>query len=102
VWEAMNNQLPILVSQDDIREIVRESVRTELAETLPKLIKRATKKDYFTSKEVRELTGFSSRKLCYLRDEGKIDFVQHGKSVLYPTESLYEFLERHHVKLWGE
>lgn len=98
----MNNQLPILISQDDIREIIRESVRAELAESLSKLIKRATKKEYFTSKEVRDLTGFSSRKLCYLRDEGKIDFVQHGKSVMYPAEPLFEFLERHHIRAGRE
>lgn len=89
---------PVFITNEtDLQKAVEAAIETALKKQLPDLIREATTKPYLTKQEVMELTGWSSRTLQHLRSTFQIHFVQHGRKILYPTEELYEFLEKHHV-----
>lgn len=87
-----------ITNESDLQKAIETAVESALQKQLPDLVKQATTKPYLTKQEIMELTGWSSRTLQHLRDTYQIHFVQHGRKILYPTEELYEFLEKHHVK----
>jgi len=88
----------IVTDKETIKSIISDIIREALSEELPKLIREAMRKEYLTSKELKELTGWSPRKMCYLRETRRIPFIQHGRSVLYPYDEIKEFLNKHHIK----
>ena len=88
----------ILSDADEIVDYLAGRLEAKISAKIEEAVERATAKRYLTSKEVRELTGFSARKLHYLRTGGSLSFVQHGNSILYPTESVFKFLEAHRVR----
>ena len=91
----------IVTDKEGIKTIISDVMREALSEELPKLIREAMHKEYLTPKELKELTGWSSRKMCYLRETRQIPFVQHGRSILYPYDEIKEFFKKHHVKPRG-
>jgi hypothetical protein len=88
----------IVTDKENIKSIISEIIREVISEELPKLIREAMQKEYLTPKELKELTGWSQRKMFYLRQTEQIPFIQHGRSVLYPYNGIIEFLKKHHIK----
>lgn len=73
-----------------IEKAVKEAVNEALKD-IHKMIRRATTKEYLTTNEVMEFTGWSRRTVQHLRDTKQIEFTQHGRKILYPIDKLYEF-----------
>jgi len=92
------NETVIVTTESTLEKVFSKLFDKKVNETLPELVREATKKPYLTKEEVMELTGWSSRTLQNLRDTNQIPYVKHGRKVIYPTDPLYEFLEAHHIK----
>ncbi len=73
--------------EEDLRRVVRETV----AELLPGLLRRAMLGEYLTPKKVCELTGWSPRKLAYLREQRRLAYRQ---SILFKTDDVLDFIEQ--------
>lgn len=92
--------MSLVVTQvSEIERIVSAAVERTLTELLPSLVQKSARKPYLTQREVRDLTGFSNRKLAYLRETRQVEFTALGRSFLYPTKSLLAFLEEKRVRL---
>ena len=70
-----------------------EAVEAALTRALPEAVRRALAKPYLTKPELMELTGWSSRRVEYVKSKREIPFVKRGRTVLFPTEEVYAFLE---------
>jgi hypothetical protein len=88
----------IVTDENRIRAFVTEAVKDALEQELPSLVKQATRKEWLTREEVKDLTGWSDRTLQHLRDTRQIPFAQHGRKILYPTEGFFDFLEAHRIE----
>ena len=54
---------------------------------------------WLNTEEAKELLGSKSKsKMQQLRDNGEIDFSQHGRIIKYSRQSCLKFLERNRVK----
>jgi len=93
----MSNNV-FITNESDLQKAIESAIEAALKKQLPELVKQATTKPYLTKSELMELTGWSSRTLQHLRDTYQINFVKHGRKILYPTEEIYEFLEEHHIQ----
>lgn len=78
---------------ETIQSAVKEAISNEFKDEIFGLIRSAIEQPYMTTDGVMEMTGWSRRTIQYLRDTRQIDFVQHGRKILYPTKAFYEFLE---------
>jgi hypothetical protein len=88
----------IVTQKNDLKKLIAEAIRDEIATSLPELVKEATKKPYITKEELMDLTGWSSRTIQHLRDTNQIPYSKHGRKILYPRKGILEFLEAHHIK----
>jgi hypothetical protein len=84
----------LLVQTDELQKLIAETVEQAVITAL----NEREKKEWMTSREVRELTGFSPSKLQNLRNSGQLVFAQHGKNIVYTTNSVNEFLEKRKIK----
>ena len=87
----------IITNPEDVRRYVRDAVIEVIRQELPDLVTTATRKELYTREEVLDLTGWSDRTLQHLRDTRQIEFVQHGRKILYPSKELHAFLDEHRV-----
>lgn len=81
--------------------IIHDAVKTAVDEAFLGIedhIRIATTPPFLTKNKVMKITGWSGRTLQHMRDSRQIDFVKHGRKILYPTQSLYDFLDTHRVK----
>lgn len=85
-------------SRNELEELIHSAVKSTIREMVPSLLREATQKEYLTKDEVMKLTGFSSRKLQYLRDTRQIPYNQHGRKIVYPYEGVKQFLEINKIK----
>ncbi len=84
-------------SQEELAELIAAAVRTAVAEAIPPAVRAATRKEYLTTDELAELTGWSPRTIYGRRRAGKLPFIQHGRTILYPTDELREHLHEGYV-----
>lgn len=75
-----------------LREVAPEVLRDALADLLPDLVRVALLPPFLTRDELCEWTGWSKRKVDYMRQQRKIDYVRRGRSVLFPTSAVQEYL----------
>ena len=90
----------IVTTPEELEHLIHAQVKHALEEALPQVIRRATRKQYYTTNELMELTGWSRPTLQRLRDTKQIPFIQHGQKILYPTDGLEEFFESHRIDPW--
>lgn len=87
-----------VVAEDRMQELVAQGVREALEKTLPSALREATQKAYLTKTELMELTGWSARTVEYKKSERKIPFVRRGRTVLFPTDEIFQWLEEGRVE----
>ena len=68
----------IVTDAAEIKRLVQEAVEQALEERLPRLVRKATCREWLTKDDLKELTGWSSRTIQHLRDPGTSLFSQHG------------------------
>lgn len=92
----------IIVTKAEFRDFLEETVSSLLERKIPKIIRRANRKEYLSTSEFRTLTGCSYRKQHYLRSEKKISYSQDGRKVFYRTEDVEQFMEERRIEARGE
>jgi len=88
----------ITLSTDKVRDLLREVVPSLLRQELPEAVRRGTEKPYLTKSELMQLTGWSSRQVEYRKANRSIPFIRRGRTILFPTDEIYAFLEEGRVK----
>ncbi|MFD2531457.1 helix-turn-helix domain-containing protein [Gracilimonas halophila] len=86
--------------EEHITQVISEAVDNAVSKALNDIkqtISTAVTPPYLTKEKVMELTGWSSRTIQHLRDSNQIDYVKHGRKILYPTQPLYDFLDNHRL-----
>lgn len=86
---------------ETLREVVGPIVADALAAVLPAAIRRAATPPYLDRKGLAEFTGWSERKISYMKARNQLPFVQHGTSVRYPTEEIEAMLREGYVPAKG-
>ena len=94
----MNDPIAIL-QPGEIEGYVRKGVESALSGILAEEIRKATTKPYLTKKELMHLTGWSSRQVEYRKANRSIPFVRRGRTILFPTDEIYAFLEQGRVQI---
>src|SRR5699024_8728301 len=89
-------------TEEQLKEAVAEAVAEILDKKLPSIIRKSKRSEYLTTKELRELTGWSYRSQKHLRDTNQIPFSQHGRKIVYPTEGIEKFLRENEIKPSGD
>lgn len=85
----------IVFQEEAYYELVKE-MKSAIIEVASKL---KEEKEWISIDEAKELLGFRSKsKMQQLRDQGEIDFSQHGRIIKYSRSSIINFLERNKVK----
>lgn len=103
IYSVMNRDDSIIVvTKAEFREFVEETVGSLLERKIPKIIRRANRKEYLTTAEFEELTGCSSRAQHYYRSKGLIAFSQEGRKIFYRTEDVEKFMEERRIEAQGE
>ncbi len=85
---TLDELVPLMLAQ-----AIRPAIVDVLADVLPEQIRRALAKPYYTVGEVQELTGWSRRKVDYIRERREVDFIKRGRTVLFPAEALHAYLD---------
>ena len=85
------------VAHDVVRPIVVEALEA----VMPGAIRRAATPPYLDRKGLAKFTGWSERKISYMKARNQLPFVQHGASVRYPTEEIEAMLREGYVPAKG-
>lgn len=85
----------IVAERSMLEDVLRKIVREENKQTVPEVVRKATESPYMTKEEILDMTGWSSRTLQNLRDTNQIEYVKHGRKIVYPRQPFYDFLEDH-------
>ncbi len=91
----MNTYIP---SKDELQKAISEAVEAAVTSKLPTIIRKATRKPYYTIDEACGILSVTRRHLQYLRDTNQISFVQHGRKVYFKAEDLDEFFNNNYIK----
>ena len=86
-----------VISADQLRSIVDESVRGAISRTLPPAIRQAAETPLMTKVELMKLTGWSSRTVEYRKAEGSIPFIRRNRTVLFPRDEIISWLREGYV-----
>lgn len=81
-------------TKEELEEAIRNTVRKTIQESLPGVIRKATRKKILTSEEVMEILQISRPKLQYLRDSGQLPYKQHRRTIRYDIDEVEAFLNR--------
>lgn len=87
----------ITTDSESLRELIHEAVANAVAEQVPGIVRKATRKEWLTKAEVLELTGWSSRTLQHLRTSRQIPFSKHDRKIMYPAEGVESFMQQHRI-----
>ena len=88
----------ILISKEDLKTIIDEAVLEAIRIAVPKAIEQAMRPRYMRKTELMALTGWSSRQVEYRKDQRTIPFIRRDRTILFPTDEIYEFLESGRVE----
>lgn len=74
-------------------ETQKQVFKDLLEDLLPKMLRKSNRKEWLTTKDLKEDFGISYQSQQYYRDEGKIPFYQEGRKIWYKTSEIEdEFL----------
>ncbi len=93
----MSDSITVL-KPEQIEHYVKRGVEAALSGVLSAEIRKATTKAYLTKSELMHLTGWSSRQVEYRKANRSIPFVRRGRTILFPTDEIYAFLEEGRVE----
>ena len=93
----MGKENLIIIKEEKVESLIEQTVKQALEKALPSVIRRSKLPQYIPTKVLCRLTHWSPAKCFYLRKNDKIKYIQHGKSITYPTEWILEYLEAHSI-----
>lgn len=87
----------IFPSAEKFVELVVDGLKEFLPAMLIPALRQALEKPYMTKRELSDLTGWSDRKISYMKANRTIPFIRRGRTILFPTDDIYAFLEEGRV-----
>ncbi len=87
----------VVATEEQFRAMIRQEVEAILQQSIPKIMRKASRKEYITTAEFKELTGCSHRFQQYYRSERKIPFSQEGRKIFYKMDDVERFMEERRV-----
>lgn len=87
----------VLTTQAQLQSVVANGIREVIRAELPEAIRRGVARPYMTKKELMLLTGWSSRQVEYRKANRSIPFIRRGRTILFPSDEIYAFLEEGRV-----
>ena len=88
--------------ETEFKDAIAEAVRAYVPGAVAEGVRLALRKPLLQSDEVCKMTGWSRRKLAYLKAARKLPFVQRGRTVLYPADAVEAYLREGLVPARGE
>ena len=88
----------VITPPDELQNQIQEAVESAIAKSMPDIIRRATRKQNYTSAEAAEYLGISKRSLFHLKQTGQLAYSQHGRKVLYTADDLDEYLQKNRIR----
>jgi len=85
-------------TKEELEEIIARCVKKNIAEALPRAIRKGTRKKWLTTDEVMELLQCSRRHIQYLRDSEQLPYAQNGRTIRYDIDDIETFLRNHKTK----
>ncbi|PAU95210.1 hypothetical protein CK503_03150 [Aliifodinibius salipaludis] len=82
----MQKENLVILKEEKAESLIEQTVKQALEKALPSIIRRSKLPKYIRTSDPCKLAHWSPAKCQYLRDEKSIRFIQHGKSIIYPTE----------------
>ncbi len=76
-----------------LAERISEPATAALLRILPEAVRRSRMGSYLNDKEAQAETGLTRRQLRYLREQRRIEYRLVGRTVLYPTQGLFELID---------
>lgn len=86
-------------TRNEYEQILKDTVDSILTRRIPEILRRADRKPYLTTKDLKDLYGISYRMQKYYRDECNLPFVQEGKKIIYDTVEFEHFLDGRKTKI---
>lgn len=89
----------IIVSDSNtLSSTIERVVKRAMLQCVPDAIREANKPEWMDRDKVEENYSLTPRQLTYMRNNGRIEFTQHGRRILYKRESLEKWIEEGRVK----
>lgn len=83
--------------RDSIYHFVTNIIKEQLPEIIEESVRNVVGKKMYTTAEVRDQYGLSATKQHRMRKKGKVTYVQDGGTILYPRESIDQYVSEHTV-----
>lgn len=80
-------------ASDDLIERFERIVRRLIREEVTRAVQQGMMKPYLTTKELKDLTGWSDRQISYKKSRREIPYIRRGRLVLFPSKEVIDFLE---------
>lgn len=87
-----------IATKEELETLVEEAVVNAVSKRVPEIVRKATRKEWLTTKETMELLDCSRRHLFHLRDTNQITFHQNGRKILFNIDDVEKYLEETKVK----
>lgn len=85
-------------SRDELHSVIKQAVEEAVSKRLPKIIRKASKKEIYDITSTCELLNVSRRHLQYLRDSGQLSYVKNGRKIYFRAEDLEEFFDKNYIE----
>jgi hypothetical protein len=84
-------------TKKEYQELVTEAVNEALERELPRLIRKATRKQYLNTEEAMGLLSCTRKHLYYLRKIEALPYIKEGKKIYYDIEDIEAYMENNRV-----
>lgn len=81
-----------IMPEEKFREIQEELFEQMLETKLPKLLRQSTRKQYLTTKDLKDDYGISYELQKYYRDEELLSFSQQSRKIWYDADDIDQFM----------
>ena len=92
----MSEQI-IVMSSPELLDLFREAIQPVVSDEVRKGLREALRKEYSTQRDAVEITGWTTRQLAYKRAKGELAYIKRGRTILYRTRDLFDWLEEGYV-----
>ena len=90
----MNTFIP---TKEEYKSLVIQAVNEALERDLPRLVRKATRKQYLNTEEAMELLNCSRKHLYYLRTIHALPYIKEGKKIYYDIDDIDAYMEENKV-----
>ena len=94
---------PIIVTdRQTLESTVENVVQRVMLQRVPDAIREANQPEWLSRKSVCERYDLTPRQLTYMRNNGRVEYTQHGRRILYNRASLEAWIDEGRVRSRGE